>query len=408
MEKKKVNKALYIALSVIIACGLWLYVVSVENNDMEKSLTGIPVNIVGEDVLATSNLMVTDGRNGTVSMKIQGKRSTLAKINRDNINIQVDVSKLAAPGEYSQAYSIGFPASVSPSEISVLDRTFYVNLKIGKRVSRQVEVRGEFQGTVAKGFQKGEFVFNPLKVDVSGEETLVSQVDYALVTLVREEPLSETFREDMAVTLISYTGEPLTGLKIQCNPATVDVTLPVVMVKEIPLEVDFVPGGGATEDDISYTITPKTVVVSGAESVLAAYDSINLGAVDLSKVLSSDTFTFPIPLGEELQNISGEVEATVTVQVNGLESKTLETDAIEVVNTPKGTRVKTITQSVQVQVRGTQKALDLVLSQYLRVVVDLKDTNLPKGQSMVPAKVYLDGGSGAGVVGEYKVAISVS
>ncbi|MEG2989681.1 MAG: hypothetical protein RR807_09785, partial [Oscillospiraceae bacterium] len=84
MEKKeKVNKALYIVLSIVIACCLWLYVVNVQNDDMTQTITTIPITLAGEDVLASSNLMVTGGRDATVNLKIQGKRTTLSKINRD-------------------------------------------------------------------------------------------------------------------------------------------------------------------------------------------------------------------------------------------------------------------------------------------------------------------------------------
>ncbi|MEG1240981.1 MAG: hypothetical protein RSD46_06530, partial [Oscillospiraceae bacterium] len=176
MEKKeKVNKALYIVLSIVIACCLWLYVVNVQNDDMTQTITTIPVTLAGEDVLASSNLMVTTGRDATVNLKVQGKRSTLSKINRDNITITVDVSKLSAAGDYSQAYTIGWPANVSASEVAVLDRTFYVNVVVSKRVSRTVEVRGTFEGSIADGYQMGEFVMNPAMVEVSGEEALVNR-----------------------------------------------------------------------------------------------------------------------------------------------------------------------------------------------------------------------------------------
>ncbi|MEG1577186.1 MAG: CdaR family protein [Oscillospiraceae bacterium] len=407
MEKKeKVNKALYIVLSIVIACCLWLYVVNVQNDDMTQTITTIPVTLAGEDVLASSNLMVTTGHDATVNLKIQGKRRTLSKINRDNITITVDVSKLSAAGDYSQAYTIGWPASVSASEVAVLDRTFYVNVVVSKRVSRTVEIRGAFEGSIADGYQMGEFVINPATVEVSGEEALVNRVSYALITLTRD-TLSETVREDMPVKLMGYGDEDMTDLAVKCDPETVNVTLPVVMVKEIPLIIDFTPGGGATEDNITYTIEPKTIVVSGGENVLAAYEDINLGVIDLSKVINTETITMVIPITEELQNVSGVTEATVSVRVNGLITKTLESNNIEIINVPDGKRAKAVTRSIQVQVRGNQKAIDLVLAQHLRVVADLKDLSLPRGQNIVPAKVYLDNGSGAGVVGEYKIAITL-
>lgn len=186
-----------------------------------------------------------------------------------------------------------------------------------------------------------------------------------------------------------------------------NVSLPVVMVKEVPLTVDFTPGGGVIgEEDkhLECEIEPSSIVLSGSEDDLAAYTAINLGAIELSKVVGTGTFTFPIPLGQDVENVSGVEEATVKVTVRGLETITLETSNIEIVNVPKGYTATPVTQSIKVQVRGTEEALERVLPQYIQVVVDLKDLSLPKGQNIQTAKVNLNGVTYAGVIGEYKVS----
>lgn len=411
MEKKeKTNKILYIALSILIACCLWFYVVSVDDDDVTTTISNISVTFVGEERLAENNLMIIDGQNATVNLRIQCKRNIINRLNRNNITIQVDVSRLATAGDYSQAYDIIWPETVQNGDVLVLDRNpVYVDLTLAKRVTRSVEVRARFEGSVAENFQKGEFIIDPLTIEVSGIESEVNQINYALVTL-REDELKETVQADIPFTLVGFDGEPLTGLGVTCERETVAVTLPVVMVKELALTVDFQNGGGAVfPDNVDYTITPvEAIVVSGAEGDLAGYDDINLGVIDLAKVISSDTFAFTVPLPEEVTNVSGVTEATVSVKIKGLVTKTLETSDIEIINVPEGVTAEAVTQSLQVMVRGTQEAIDLALAQHLQVVVDLAGQDLPLGQSVVTAKVTLASGSGAGVVGEYKVAVTLS
>lgn len=68
MEKKRASKILnnritYIILSVIVACCLWLYVVSVENPEVEATITNIPVTFSGEeDLLSDRGFMISSGK----------------------------------------------------------------------------------------------------------------------------------------------------------------------------------------------------------------------------------------------------------------------------------------------------------------------------------------------------------
>lgn len=414
MDKKAkradVSKPLYIVLSIIIACALWLYVRNVDNPETKIPVKNIPVTLVGEDILNDNNLMLVSGRRSTVNLEFQGKWSVVSRLRRDNITITADLSRITGPGEYNLAYEINTPNGVSQNNVSVIDRDpFYITVEVSRRTSNQIELRGVFTGSVAKGYQAGEFTFQPAAIEVSGEETQVAQVAYAQVTLNREE-LSETVKEEMSYTLIGQDGNPIENDGLITTPATVGVTLPVVMVKEVPLTVDFTPGGGVTGEDtqhLKYEISPQSIVLAGDEKELAAYTSIPLGSIDLSKVIRGDTFTFPIPIGQEVENVSGVQEATVEVKVEGLETRTFETENIEIIGDPEGV-AELVTQSLQVQVRGSTEALDMILPQYIRVVVDLEDLTLPAGQNSVTPKVTLTGVADAGVIGDYKVSISLS
>lgn len=413
MEKngKTPNKPLYIVLSIAVACGLWFYVRNVDNPDRKVTIANIPVTFVSEDVLNGNGLMLSEEAKASVDLEVQGKWSVLSRLRRDNITITADLSRIATAGQYNLAYDISWPAGVSSSSVSVLDRDpFYVSVDIVRRSTRNVEVRGVFTGSVAKGYQAGEFSFQPATVEISGGEADVGQVAFAQVTVNRE-ALSESVREDMSYVLIGQDGEVIDDKSLTATPATVNVSLPVVMVKEVPLTVDFTPGGGVAgveDTHLQYEIQPSSIVLSGSEDDLAAYTSINLGAIDLSKVVGTASFTFPIPLGQNVENVSGVEEATVIATVQGLETTTLEASNIEIINVPKGYTATPVTQTIKVQLRGSAEALERVLPQYIQVVVDLKGLSLPEGQNSQTAKVSLNGVVDAGVIGEYKIAFTLT
>lgn len=411
MEKKgKPNKPLYIILSILIASALWLYVRSVDDSDYTRTISNIPVTFVGEDILHANGLMVASGTRETVDLTVQGRQSVVSQLRRDNVTVQVDLSRIPAEGEHQRAYDILWPSSVSTSSFDLVDRDpFYVPVTVVRRSIRQVEIKGVVHGDVADGFQAGEMVFQPAFIEISGSESDAAQVAYAQVTL-NLDGQRETIRQDMPYVLVGQDGEVMESDAVKTSPELVNVTLPVAMTKEVPLTVEFLAGGGVSgEGDahLSYSITPKSVVLSGSEADLAAYSAIDLGAIDLAKVVRAETFTLPILIGQEVENLSGVQEATVSVSVRNLDIRGFVTENIELI-APEDVDAVVVTKSLPVQVRGTKAALDQVLPQSIKAQVNLTDlSSVPDGQSLVPAKVTLRGTTSAGVVGEYKVSVAI-
>jgi len=172
------------------------------------------------------------------------------------------------------------------------------------------------------------------------------------------------------------------------------------------LTVDILPGGGATEDNAEVHIEPETITVSGDEDALDSVTKIVLGQIDLQTIFDQNTITFPIDVGTHLENVSGVTEATVTVKITGLTTRTLEVDNINFINVPEGYTPEKVTLSCLVQIRGEEEAVNAVIPSQLRVVADLKDAG--PGSQTVNATVYLDGSSSVGVVGgDYKVVVNL-
>lgn len=407
------SKLLYALLAIVIAIGLWVYVATVENPDKEMTLTGIPITFVNEEILEANGLIISSGRGQTATLTVVGPRTTVAKLSgeKENITLSIDVGRITTPGEQRMAYSITMPSLSYSASVQVTNRTpGNVDFTVSRRISKEISVEGKFTGSLAEGYMKDEFTILPGKITIAGIESDVNQVDYAQVT-VGETDMSATFTGEMGFTLIGFEGEELTDLKVDCSTETVLVTMPVLKTASIPLAVKLVPGGGVTDvnKQVSYEITPSSITVSGAEEDLEPLKEILLGEIELSNIISSnDTFEFEIPLNAALENISGVTRATVSVSIRGLETKVLEVDNIEVINPPDGFEAEKVTQSLQVLVRGAEEAIDLVFPYHLRVVADLSGVDAAAGRFTVPVRVYLDGTSEVGVVGnDYKIVVDI-
>ena len=152
---------------------------------------------------------------------------------------------------------------------------------------------------------------------------------------------------------------------------------------------------------------PPTIVVSGAEADLEGLDEISLGSIGLSDVVGTNTFTRPITLDPSLTNESGLTTATVTVTLEGLDTEVFAVNNIRTTNLPEGYSVETITKSVLVTIRGPAEELANIDASQIRVVANLSGVTT-EGNQQVLARVYLDGTSTVGVIGEYSISVNIS
>ena len=409
MEK---NRGFYMVLSLLIAMALWMYVGN-KNPNEEGPVRNLPVTFSGIEILESRGQMITEGKDQTVTLNITGKRDVYRLLSAETVNITVDVSSVQQPGPHTQAYQVSYdlPSSVSANSLVITDRyPLNITYTVARKATRSIPVRGTIVGGVAEGYQAGEFTFLPASIQVSGEESIVNQIDYAQVTLERAD-MDQTYSGDLPYTFISFTGDALEGIAVTPDVSLVRTTLPVFQLKEVPLTVNLISGGGITADTVEnyvkYKIEPESIMVSGSAADLEPLKEISLGNVDLAKVLGTNTLNFTIPLAPELTNVSGVSEATVKITVTGLTTATMEVDNIEVINKPTGYEVEKVTTSRQVQIRGSADAVASVTPNQLRIVADLQNAVAATGSQTIPVKVYLDGRSDVGVVGDYNIVISI-
>ncbi len=408
MERQK-NKGLYMVVSVLVAIGLWTYVVGALNPDSSGPVRNLPVTFAGTNVLESRELMITSGLEQTVTLNVTGKRDALLALSADTVSVTIDVSSITQPGQYSSEYQVSYspPPGVSFNSVAIMDRyPQTVSFTVVRQATRTIPIRGTSTGSVAEGYQIGEFSFTPETLEVRGEEALVNQIDYALVTLDQED-MSETYNGDLPYVFVTFTGDVMDPAGLETSDTLIRTTLPVFQLKEVPLTVNIIPGGGATDKNVKVDIEPESIVVSGAPADLEPLKEISLGDIDLAKVMGSDMLTFPITLSSELTNVSGVAEATVALTMEGLTTATLEVNNIELIHCPEGYTASAVTQTRQIQIRGAADAVNAVAASQLLIVADLANTVTATGTQTIPVKVYLNGRNDVGVVGDYNIVVSV-
>lgn len=414
MEQKKIKyKGLYMVLSFLVAIVAWSYIGNVANPEESGPVRNIPVTFIGLDALEARGLTITSGAEQTVSLQVSGRRNAYRALSSETVSVVVDVSNIQQRGEHTLAYQVSYnlPADISSSSLVITDQyPTNVSFTVSRLARREIPVRGTVTGSVADGYQAGKFAFSPSTIEVRGEESVVNQIEYALVTLDQEN-MTETYEGDQPYTFITYVDEPLGNAEAQSlvtSTQLVKTTLPISLLKEVELQVNLIYGNGVGRDNVTCTVEPETIMVAGAVGDLEALKSISLGDIDLSQVPGDTTMTFPIPLADELTNVSGVTEATVTLEFTGLETAMVETSNIDLINPITGYSARAVTKVCSVQIRGSADAVAAVTPSQVRVVADLSNAVATSGTQTIPVRVYVGSGSSVGAVGEYTIVVSIS
>lgn len=405
IDRLRESRWFYILLSVLLAVLIWMYIRDVENPTQEGTYYGVEIQISGERVLEERGLTVASISQKTVNVTVNAPISVHNDL-RGNITATVDVSQCTEPGEYQLTCTPKLPSNIDTTGAYFPDSAQVVTVVIDNLATETKTLELKLEGSVADGYQAGAPVFDPETVELSGTAEQLAQVSRAVVIL-EADGLKQSYSGRLPITLLDENDEPIIDTNISMSEETAYLTLPVGVMKEVPLTVSFIPGGGATGDgDVEVDIQPKTINVIGTEEAVAGLTEISLGSIDLSTVLDTSVITMPIRLSSALDNASGITEAQVTVTIKGLSTRSLDVSNIEITNVPDGYTVEKVTQTRTIVIRGSESALEQVDPNQVWIVADMSKITAT-GTNSVPVTVYLNASDEVGVVGEYKIVVNI-
>ncbi len=411
MSKIYNSKIFWMILSLLASLVLWAYISNQDTTSISKQLTGIQVQFSGEDLLREErNLAISDVDTTSVNVWIRGSRRAIGALDGSQVVAVIDVSKITQAGDMSWSYTIKYPAGTDTGSITTISRSpEIIGFTVSALSSKSVEVAGSFAGSLAEGYSAEDPTFEPSTVTVTGSEAALTKIAGAKVVFGKDKTdVKESFSVDTGYTLVDADGNPVSTTGLTFSTELIKATLPIMEVKELPLSVTLIDGGGATANNCTVSIEPQTIKVAGDSKVLDAMNKLVIGTVDLSDFSASYEDTFPIMLDDDLQNVTGEVSALVKIVIVGLTTKTFDVTNISCSNVAAGCSAAVETETISVTMRGTEAALDALTAGNIRAVADLSNYSDTTGTVMPTAKIAVDGVSGVGAIGSYKVTVTLS
>ena len=422
-------RALYMLLALTIAAAFWFYVDKFGNNGKAFSarqvVRGIPVEYTGEETLAERGYMLLDeGTTETVDLTFEGERTLVAQLDRTRVRITADLSAVTADGIQTIRYSsptyldeLG-RASTSAAQqfnsVTVKQSVDRVTVNISELASKTVDVRCEVKGNVAEGLSAGTVQLSQSTLEIQGLEEDIAPVSYAKVVLNLGSDAQETITRTLTCQFCDEAGEALDRNSIYPSTDQITVVLPVSMTKTVPLGVNFKGTAGAREWNLTYTIDPEEVELTGDAASLRSLETLNLGTLDLLELVGSTatvhTYHYSIspPEGCALSGDSaGKTTATMRISFKDMLRADVEADRFSIDSGIEGRTVEILTESLTISIFGTASSVNGVSNGNITIVPDLSGYQSAAGVYDVPAVIRVQAIGDVGVLGSYQVQVRI-
>ncbi len=408
MKKLYNSRAFWMIVSLLASLTIWVYVTSMQSDQYKLEFHDVPVELVGEDTLRdTKNMVITDLDTSTVSVTVVGPRRIVAGLSGTDLKACVDVSRLSRSAYTTQQYYISYPEGMDTTNIDDSGRSpSTVSFMVSPLNAKTIQVRGSFDGSLAEGYTAEAPVFEPATITVSGADVNLKDISYAWVSFGKEN-VDSTYKVETGFTLMNDNGEECSTVGLTCSDDVVTATLPLLLVKEIPLSVDLIEGAGATKANTKIKIEPESITLAGDSAILTGMNKIVLDTIDLTDFASTTSETYTIPIDNNMKNLTGATEAKVTVEIVGLETRTYKVKNISCTNVTEGYAADIISESIDVVLRGTPQQLDQLKAESIRAVADLTDYKESTGQFMPNVKIIVDGFTDVGAIGQNTISIEI-
>lgn len=392
------HKILAFLLALVASVCLWFYAVTVVNPDDTISISGIRVRIDGTDILEARELMLVGGEDLRVSVKLSGRRSDLKELNNDTVTAVASVARVTEEGDATVSWSLEYPSNVAAGDITVESRSSYNVVVPIRRIAERTDVplRVDCRVTAADGFwtDPSELICNTQTLTIRGPAEEVEAIE-EVVAVIEAENAEEMVECDAPCVFTDASGEAL-ELSGYCTVSadTVHLALPVYHSKMVDLKLKLTDGGGVTAADVSSSIEPPSLLLTGSEEALSQVDdSLEIAQIDLTGYfggavpsVSMEAIRGLLPSGVTVR--TEESNAAITLKLVGITVKTIAVPVEQITRLDDDGTLAFVSNSVMIQVRGKLAAVNALKAEDIRVSVDMKNDYDPE-TGMVKLKAEL-------------------
>lgn len=329
--------------SFLFAAILWLIVTNINDPVGTFRVYNVPVQIQNADLITNSGQVyeVLDNTDVIDVVTISAKRSIIDLLNEGNIVAVADMNDLTSLNTIAIRLSTNKYNDKLDSIRGSIDS---VKLNIEDKKTKTLPLRTSTTGTVKEGYMVGDITTEQNLVEISGPESIISQVKRAAAT-VNVEGFTNNIGTDSVIHLYDENDKEIISASIVKNISKVRVSVEILKLKTVPINVNVtgVPARGyqATGE---ITLTRENVVIAGRSKTVENISSIDIPESILDITGLTDSLETIIDLNDYLpegvilaeEGFQGRIRVNVAVEQNIELPLTMPTSGIQIANMPEG------------------------------------------------------------------------
>ena len=385
---KEHNILLKIA-SLLIAISLWSFVVVSENPAKTVKFSGQTVELLGTEQLDARGLMLVVDGDAKVDVSATGKTKDIVNLTAADVHASVDFSDIQEPSTYYMQPSITVPKAESIS-----CKPQRLQFKVEKITTKQVPVRVTTMNDLPSDQRVDKLTPTQSRVTVRGAESMVSTVEYALLTVDLKE-ISKNMVQTCKVRLYTADDALLDSPYVSAGEDTMDVTVGLNHVVSVPLSVSLISSSELSKDMVTARVEPETIRVYGTKDVVNSLTNLSLGSIDLAAVKNDgEEFTFRIKLPTGVKLVDGEPEnAKVKLTMKDDVTRTVSVSSISLNDTSSEEHklgVTLLTSTLNVQIQGKAQLVAGIVPTDIHAEAKFDSAQLGAGTHSVPVQVTVE------------------
>lgn len=350
-------------LALLLAAGVWLYVISGESRLIDfPSSVPIQPRFTPEGLIA--KLSTQD-----VKIRVLADRSAWRSLSTKSFNAYVDLTGL------KQGTHLDIPVRVSTNAAGVEIKSISpssVTVTLDPSVKKTVPVVVKIEGKAGEGLVPDDPKIEPEKVEVSGAKTEVDSIQEATATVRLN---GETQDVSKTVLLEGFNAKGKEVSQITFSPSEAVVSIPIVKAgktKTVGIKVVFsgTPKSGFWISQVS--VDPASITITGNAEALADVKYIETRAVNIDGLEADKTLNGSLspPTGivivEQIETIK------VAVKISPIESTKEVVASLNPIGLSASLQMTDITANpVKVLVSGPASTLDTLTGNDVQISLDL-------------------------------------
>ncbi len=411
------NKFVFV-FSFLISVALWAVMTSMDTEDHPRAITNVPIVVTLSDSAQADGLRVFSPTDAKATVYIKGNSLIVNQVKASDLEVVAPLaSTITSPVSYPFTLAVQKKGNLTDYTVTSItpDQALIT-------VDRYKEKTFNIQSDISykDGYQSDPtyFVGTPVlstdTVTISGPEKQVSSVNRVAFQYMVNDTLRDTKQFTTDLVLLDANGNKISPGSMKVTPEKVDVSIPVLPRKYVPLSATFTnKPDGFNISSSQVEISPQTIEIAGPSNVLNPLTSISLTPpIDFSTISpSNNTFTKDITLSAPYagcKNMSNIWSAKVTINLSGMTTRTITVSNFNVKNLSDGNSATVYTQNLNVEAVGPEAELSHLTGSNIVAEINMSGKENFTGQTEMPATFVFSNAPNCWVYGSYMVNLAVT